>query len=95
MIIKAEITRTFKDKGALLASAAIIFEDGEDSFIVKNLRVINGERGVFVAMPGFKGRNGKYIDNCFPLNPETHDKVQRIVLDAYDEADKSGDQDEM
>jgi len=92
MNIRAEITRTFEDKGALLASAALIFEGDGDAFIVKNLRVINGERGLFVAMPGFKGRDGKYIDNCFPLNPQTQDKIQRLVLDAYDDVDNTTEQ---
>lgn len=88
MNIKAEITNTFEDKGSLLASAAVIFDD---SFIVKNLRVVNGTRSVFVAMPSFKGREGKFIDTCFPLNPETHAEIQQAVLDAYNEAkEKSG-----
>lgn len=89
MNIKAEITKTFEDKGALLASAAVIFDD---SFIVKNLRVINGTNSVFVAMPSFKGREGKYIDTCFPLKPEIHAEIQQVVLDAYNAAkEKSGD----
>jgi stage V sporulation protein G len=87
MNIKAEITRTFKDKGALLASAAVIFDD---NFIVKNLRVIEGNNGVFVAMPNFKNRDGRFIDTCFPLNTETRDEIQDIVLEAY-EAAKDGD----
>ncbi|MDR1705238.1 MAG: SpoVG family protein [Clostridiales bacterium] len=83
MTIKAEITRTFEDKGALLASAAVIFDD---CFIVKNLRVIEGRNGLFVAMPNFKGKDGRFIDSCFPLNNETRTEIQQAVLEAYDSA---------
>ncbi len=88
MTIKAEITRKFEDRSPLLASAAVIFDD---SFIVKNLRVIEGRNGVFVAMPDFKGKNGQYIDTCFPLNNETRGEIQRLVLEAYDVEEDSGE----
>ena len=81
MNIRAKIIRTFQDKGALLASAAVIFDD---KFIVKNLRVINSARGVFVAMPSFEGRDGKFVDTCYPLDPETNKEIQQLVLDAYE-----------
>jgi stage V sporulation protein G len=88
MTIKAEIIRKFEDKGALLASAAVIFDD---CFIVKNLRVIDGRNGAFVAMPSFKGKDGQFIDTCFPLDNETRMEVERVVLDAYDAAGDTSD----
>ncbi len=96
MTIKAEITRTFTGKEPLLASAAVIFEGrlptgSAGRFIVKNLRVINGSNGLFVAMPNFRGRDGKHIDTCFPLDVGTRTEIQRIVLDEYDAARKRGE----
>ncbi len=84
MTIKAEITRRFEDRGALLASAAVIFDD---CFIVKNLRVIDGRNGVYVAMPSFKNAEGRFIDTCFPLTNETRAAVQGVVLAAYNSAE--------
>ncbi len=96
MTIKAEITRTFTGKEPLLASAAVIFEGkltscGAGRFIVKNLRVIDGSNGLFVAMPNFRGRDGKHIDTCFPLDAGTRTEVQRVVLEEYDAARKRGE----
>jgi len=88
MTIKAEIIRTFEDKAPLLASAAIIFDE---RFIVKNLRVIDGANGLFVAMPNFRGQDGKLIDTCFPLNTETRAEIQRLVLDAYENPEDSSE----
>ena len=81
MNMKAKIIRTFQDKGALLASASVTFDD---NFIVKNLRVINGTKGLFVAMPNFQSQDGRHIDTCFPLNPETRAEIHRVVLEAYE-----------
>jgi stage V sporulation protein G len=83
MTIKAEIIRTFEDKGTFLASASVIF-DG--CFIVKNLRVIDGRNGIFVSMPNFKGRDGNFIDSCYPLNTETRAAIQQAVLEAYEDS---------
>ena len=96
MTIKAEITRTFAGKEPLLASAAVIFEGklpaGKPGrFIVKNLRVIDGNNGLFVAMPNFRGRDGKHIDTCFPLDADTRAEVQRVVLEEYDASKKRGE----
>lgn len=88
MNIRVEIIRTFEDKGALLASASLIFDE---SFIVKNLRVVNGTKGVFVAMPSFRNQEGRHIDTCFPLNAEAHAEIEQAVLEAYEEAKASGE----
>jgi stage V sporulation protein G len=96
MTIKAEITRTFEDKAPLLASAAVIFEaelpSGKSGrFIVKNLRVIEGRNGVFVAMPNFRGRENRFVDTAFPLDNDMREEIRQLVLGEYDAAKERGE----
>ena len=58
----------------------------EDAFIIKNIKIIEGKNGLFVAMPSQKGKNGEYRDIAHPLNTETRGLIEKLVLDAYNEA---------
>ena len=49
-------------------------------------KVIEGEKGVFVAMPSRKSATGEYRDIAHPINSETRDYVQKIILEKYEEA---------
>lgn len=52
----------------------------DDCFVVHDLRVVDGDRGFFVAMPSRKLPNGDFKDIAHPLNSETREKVQEAVL---------------
>lgn len=54
-----------------------------DSLIIKGLRVIEGEKGLFVSMPREEGKDGKWYNTVMPLNREVKDEIERIVLEAY------------
>lgn len=56
-----------------------------DCFVVTGLKIIDGNDGLFVAMPSEKGSDGNYYDIAFPLNGELREEIQKIVLDEYDE----------
>ena len=58
----------------------------DDAFIIKNIKIIEGKNGLFVAMPSQKGKNGEYRDIAHPLNSETRGEIEKLVLDAYNEA---------
>ena len=64
----------------LKAFANIVFDD---AFIIKNIKIIEGKNGLFVAMPSQKGKNGEYRDIAHPLNTDTRAEIERLVLDAY------------
>jgi stage V sporulation protein G len=66
----------------LRAFAAIIFND---CFIVKDLKVIEGHQGRFVAMPSRRGKDGVFRDVCHPLNQEMRDIIERTVLEKYEQ----------
>ena len=55
----------------------------EDMFAVNNIRVVNSEKGLFVAMPQVKDNEGKYRDICFPVTAELRKQLNDAVLGAY------------
>ena len=56
-----------------------------DMFAVKNLRVIDGKNGLFVAMPSLKNSKGEYEDLFIPITKESRELLQETVLEAYEE----------
>jgi stage V sporulation protein G len=63
------------------AYATITFDD---CFIVRDLKIINGTNGLFVAMPSKKRKDGKFKDMAHPLNNETRKMIELRVLDEYE-----------
>jgi stage V sporulation protein G len=55
----------------------------DDSFVVHDLRVIDGNKGMFVAMPSKRLPNGDHKDIAHPINTEIREKIQNAVLDVY------------
>ena len=56
----------------------------DDKFIVKDLRIVEGDKGMFVAYPSQKSeKDGKYYERCYPMTKEVRDKIQEIVLEEY------------
>jgi stage V sporulation protein G len=62
------------------AYASIVFDD---CFIVRDLKVIDGDSKLFVAMPSKKMKDGSYRDTVHPLNTETRQRIESSVLEAY------------
>ena len=54
-----------------------------DSLVIKGLRVVQGEKGLFVSMPREEGRDGKWYNTVIPLNREVKDEIEKLVLEAY------------
>ena len=81
-MIKMEVSRIHKLDGTG-ATKAFADLSVEDSFVIKGLRVIEGEKGLFVVMPREEGKDGKWYSTVVPLNRELKDEIERIVLDAY------------
>lgn len=65
----------------------------DDCFIVSDLKVIQGNNGLFVAMPSRKRKDGKFRDIAHPLNSETRSQIEERVLGLYRELKENGDQD--
>lgn len=54
-----------------------------DTFVVKGLRIVAGEKGLFVSMPREEGKDGKWYNTVIPLKREVKDEIERLVLEAY------------
>lgn len=65
---------------------AIVSITIDDEFVVHDIKVIEGEKGLFIAMPSKKANDGEYRDIAHPINSETRDRIQRIILDSYEKA---------
>ncbi len=63
------------------AYASVIFDE---CFIIRDLKVIDGDNKLFVAMPSKKMKDGSYRDTVHPLNSETRQKIESMVLAAYE-----------
>lgn len=72
-----------QDKGNLLAFASVTIGG---CFAVNGIRVMDSEKGKFVAMPSSKGNDGKYHDNCCPTTAEMRKAMNAAVLGAYEQA---------
>lgn len=63
------------------AIASIVIDD---DFVVHDLRIVNGDKGLFVAMPSRKLPNGEFRDVCHPLHTEARMALQSVVLAAFE-----------
>ena len=55
----------------------------DDVFVVHDIKVIEGEKGLFIAMPSRKAGDGEYRDIAHPINSETRECIQTIILNRY------------
>lgn len=53
-------------------------------FVIRDLKIIEGNNGLFVAMPSKKRKDGQFKDIAHPLNQETRDMIERMVFEAYE-----------
>ena len=65
---------------------AIVSITLDNEFVVHDIKVIEGEKGVFIAMPSRKATDGEYRDIAHPINSETRDRIQGIILAKYEAA---------
>lgn len=62
---------------------AIVSVTLDSEFVVHDIKVIEGENGLFIAMPSKKGNDGEYRDIAHPINSATREKIQQLILEAY------------
>lgn len=58
----------------------------DDIFVVHDIKVIEGDKGLFIAMPSRKSGDGEYRDIAHPINSETRDWIQKVILEGYEKA---------
>jgi stage V sporulation protein G len=86
-VSKLEITdvrlRRVNTEGRMKAIASITIDD---EFVVHDIRVIDGNNGLFVAMPSKRTPDGEFRDIAHPITSSTREKIQSSVLDEYERA---------
>lgn len=65
---------------------AIVSITLDDEFVVHDIKVIEGEKGLFIAMPSKRATDGEYRDIAHPINSDTRERIQNIILDSYGKA---------
>ncbi len=63
---------------------AIVSVTLDDEFVVHDIKVIEGEKGLFIAMPSRKTADGEYRDIAHPINSETRQQMQDVILQEYE-----------
>ena len=58
----------------------------DNEFVVHDIKVIQGDKGLFIAMPSRKAADGEYRDIAHPINTETRERLQRMILEKYQES---------
>ena len=58
----------------------------DDEFVVHDIKVIDGEKGLFIAMPSRKAADGEYRDIAHPINSSTRNALQELILRKYEES---------
>ena len=75
--------RKITKEGKLKAIVSITLEN---EFVVHDIKVIEGEKGLFIAMPSKKSADGEFRDIAHPINSSTREKIQSIILERYEQS---------
>ena len=75
--------RKITKEGKMKAVVSITLDD---EFVVHDIKVIEGEKGLFIAMPSKKATDGEYRDIAHPINSSTRENLQRVILKSYEKA---------
>ena len=76
--------RAQSSKGRQIKGSCLITID--DEFVVHDIKVIEGEKGLFIAMPSKKALDGEYRDIAHPINSGTRERIQSTILEKYSES---------
>jgi len=85
MKITSVNVRKIEKEGSRMKGIASVLLD--DSFAVHDIRIIEGDNGLFIAMPSRKTATGDYRDIAHPINPEVRAMFEEAILDAYKNAE--------
>ena len=81
-ITDVRVRKIAKD-GKMKAIVSVTFDN---EFVVHDIKVIEGEKGLFIAMPSRKTADGEYRDIAHPINSDTRQKLQEMILNEYEKA---------
>lgn len=71
---------------------AVVSVTIDDEFVVHDIKVIEGDKGLFIAMPSRRSSDGEYRDVAHPINTLTRERLQAVILEAYEKAEESAEE---
>ena len=74
--------RRVEKEGKMKAVVSITIDE---EFVVHDIKIIEGEKGLFIAMPSRKAADGEYLDIAHPINSGTRERIQKLILEKYEE----------
>lgn len=74
--------RKIEKEGKMKAVVSITIDD---ALVIHDIKVIEGDKGLFIAMPSRKAADGEYRDIAHPINAETRESIQKLILEKYNE----------
>lgn len=74
--------RKVEKEGKMKAVVSITIDE---EFVVHDIKIIEGEKGLFIAMPSRKAADGEYRDIVHPINSDTRERIQKLILKRYQE----------
>ena len=74
--------RKVEKEGKMKAVVSITIDE---EFVVHDIKIIEGEKGLFIAMPSRKAADGEYRDIAPQINSDTRDRIQQLILEKYQE----------
>ena len=78
-----QVSRIFKVDGEQKLKAFV--DVSLAGFIIKGLRIVKGEKGLFLSMPRHQGKDGRWYNTVYPTSKELHQQLSELVLAAYEE----------
>ncbi|MEJ5307581.1 MAG: septation regulator SpoVG [candidate division WOR-3 bacterium] len=75
-----EVRITLRDEPKLKAFANVTFDN---AFVIRGLKIIDGKKGLFISMPSRRAKDGTYRDIAHPINNEMRQKIEKVVLEKY------------
>lgn len=74
--------RRIEKEGKMRAIVSITLDN---EFVVHDIKVIEGEKGLFIAMPSRRATDGEYRDIAHPINSSARDMIQKVILEKYEQ----------
>lgn len=85
-ITSVNVRKIEKESSRMKGIASVLIDD---SFAVHDIRIIEGDNGLFIAMPSRKTATGGYRDIAHPINPEVRAMFEEAIFEAYKNADEA------
>ena len=90
-ITSVNVKKIDKEESRMKGIASVLIDD---CFAVRDIRIIEGNEGLFIAMPSRKNAEGEYHDIAHPINPEVRSMFEEAIIEAYNNAEDAPETEE-